>query len=252
MDLHLKLWLLLASSALTIADLNVNSYVPQLTLRSMSGKVTATTFVLEQPQCVLTQYGSNNVWLIVANSAATSQITDLTTLVPYSSFATKGYYFTLKTIGTDYQCPSTDNSIISTIRVGADSVCTDTYCNGPLPNPGPYRVKYVVLNGNILVGQSQWSGLITLRAGRSPDTIDIWPGKRSGGMIVITSILSLLLAILLACLVAAFLSAKENLCGKKTPDTTQRLVIPEAIDMKNYKTHHVYAETEESALAKKV
>ncbi|XP_053563382.1 uroplakin-3b [Bombina bombina] len=240
MDLHQNFWLLLTLFGSSLAD--ITTYVPQLTLKPIHGKVTATTFALEQPQCIFNGFLDKEIWLVVANKSAVKGITDanLRVPVPYSSLQSNGYYHTIKSIGSDYPC-SNDQLIFKSMRVGAEAACSDdSFCNGPLNIPGAYRVKFVVLNGNTLLGQTLWSSSITLNTAKSSDVIDAWPGRRSGGMIVITSILSILIGLLLASLVAAIVYGSKALIGvtktekKQEPDK-------EVIGLRKYTTHHSYS-----------
>lgn len=50
-------------------------YTPQITAWDLEGKVTATTFSLEQPRCVLDGHASvaNTIWLVVAFSNGVSR-----------------------------------------------------------------------------------------------------------------------------------------------------------------------------------
>lgn len=50
-------------------------YTPQITAGDLEGKVTATTFSLEQPRCVLDGHAraADTVWLVVAFSNGVSQ-----------------------------------------------------------------------------------------------------------------------------------------------------------------------------------
>lgn len=50
-------------------------YTPQITSWDLEGKVTATTFSLEQPRCVLDGHASaaDSVWLVVAFSNGVSR-----------------------------------------------------------------------------------------------------------------------------------------------------------------------------------
>ncbi|XP_077324023.1 uroplakin-3b-like [Lithobates pipiens] len=234
MIISIKLWLLVSLSSVA-ADLT--SYVPQLTNSPIPGRVTASTFALDQPQCLFGSNSSNTVWLVVATSTASVDNLLLQVIKSYSVFSRTGYYHTFEKPETFYGCDSTPKYV----RVGDDSVCsvTDTYCNKYLPQ-GIYKVKFVVFNNaSALIDQTSWSGLITLNAGMDPARIDTWPGARSGCMIVITSILSILLAVVFAALIGTFIIGSKNLpCF--TPKTPNKPIpIPQEIDMKNYKTHHV-------------
>ncbi|XP_005379541.1 PREDICTED: uroplakin-3a isoform X2 [Chinchilla lanigera] len=90
------------------------------------------------------------------------------------------------------------------IRVGDNRTCLWDpnfwgLCNAPLSAATAYRFKYVLVNVStgLVQDESLWSDAIRTnqRGNRAPSTatpyaaIDTWPGRRSGGMIVITSIL---------------------------------------------------------------
>ncbi|XP_044141542.1 uroplakin-3b [Bufo gargarizans] len=233
MSFHVQLWLLVTLSAVA-ADYSF--YTPQLTAKSLTGKITATTFVLDKPQCVFTS--NNAVWLIVANStvAAGLKDTQLSTAPFYSLSASSAYYRILGDSESTYPC----NNEAQFIRVGNDTSCSGTSnCNGPLPSPGQYQVKFVVVNPNMdLVDQTSWSPIIRLSQGKVSSSIDTWPGRRSGGMIVITSILSILLATFVVCLIGTFIVGRKNIiCCKKTENI--EYPVPQALDMKDYKTHNI-------------
>ncbi|XP_069829072.1 uroplakin-3b-like [Dendropsophus ebraccatus] len=227
MAFHIQLWLLVTLSAVA-AD-----YIPQLADNSVQGRVTATTFILVKPQCYFNQGSAFNVWVIVANSTAQLDNAALSKSAPYSSFSSSGYYRTLRMTADSYPC----NSVADYLRVGSDLSCFDNdNCNGPLTSPGPYRVKFVVLNAaNTLVDQTSWSAPITLRQGKTSAIIDTWPGRRSGGMIVITTILSILLASFLLCLIGTFIVGRENVICCKTEK--KELTVPPPVNIKDYKTH---------------
>ncbi|XP_053786268.1 uroplakin-3b isoform X4 [Desmodus rotundus] len=76
-------------------------YTPQITAWDLEGKVTATTFSLEQPRCVLDSHASaaSTVWLVVAFSNASRDFQNPTTLaeIPASPqlLTTDGHYMTL-------------------------------------------------------------------------------------------------------------------------------------------------------------
>ncbi|XP_075706538.1 uroplakin-3b [Rhinoderma darwinii] len=232
MSFHSLLWLLFTLSAVAV---DISYYTPQLTISPLQGRVTVSTFILDNPQCLFDRTSSNVVWLIVANQTVILSDSDFTKSAPYSSFERLGYYRTLNNIESSYPC----NSEPQYIRVGNDYPCTGPdNCNGPLTSPGPYRVKFVVItSASTVMNQTQWSYPITLRQGKMASGIDTWPGGRSGGMIVITSILSILLATFLVCLIGTFIVGRKNLtCCKKNEKIES--TIPQALNMKNYKTHH--------------
>ncbi|KAM5180670.1 uroplakin-3b-like [Mantella aurantiaca] len=228
----ITLWLLVSLSAV-VADFT--SYIPQLTNSPIPGRITASTFVLDKPQCLFGKNSDNTVWLIVARSTVTLSDTELKSPIPYSSFNTANYYFTFNNLETFYNC----SSLPEYIRVG-DAACTSTFCNAPLPK-GTYKVKFVVIDSKgTLVDKTNWSGLITLREGKDSAGLDTWPGRRSGAMIVITTILSVLLAAVFACLLGTLIVGRKNLsCFRKKTEQTKQKPIPQEIDLKNYNTHHL-------------
>lgn len=57
-------------SPLSCTAIDLIPYAPQITGWDLGGKVTATTFSLEQPRCVFDEHASTNdtIWLVVAFS----------------------------------------------------------------------------------------------------------------------------------------------------------------------------------------
>ncbi|NXC38132.1 UPK3A protein, partial [Penelope pileata] len=99
-------------------------------------------------------------------------------------------------------------------RVGDDVTCLYDpnfldICNPPLAPDTTYRFKYVLVDNTdgIMKDQTLWSDPIKTKRAKLPMKIDTWPGGRSGGMIVITSILSVLMFLLLAGFLASVFSA---------------------------------------------
>ncbi|KAG8451734.1 hypothetical protein GDO86_003796 [Hymenochirus boettgeri] len=209
---YLKLCLLIATTDVICSD--VSTYIPKVAA-SIQGNVTLSTFVLEQPQCIFTdQYPTEDVWLVVALNSVEPLLTDkdLSTPVSYSSFPTNKFYHTLNVHGFDYPCFNSSVNTLALLQVGSEVNCSNSFCNGPLTSPGPYRVRFVVLNNGVIVAKSNRSDLITLPQAKNASMIDPWPTSRSGGMIVITVILSILLAILLSCLIFALCFGSKNIC----------------------------------------
>ncbi|XP_064510131.1 uroplakin-3a isoform X1 [Pseudopipra pipra] len=118
-------------------------------------------------------------------------------------------------------------------RVGDDGTCLYDpnfldVCNPPLAPGTTYRFKYVLVESTegIVKDQTLWSDPIKTRRVKLPLQVDTWPGRRSGAMIVITSILSVLLFLLLAGILAAVSSAVMRPEGPSaetrcTPQTAQ-------------------------------
>uniref|UniRef100_A0A8C9L8Z0 Uroplakin 3B n=1 Tax=Pavo cristatus TaxID=9049 RepID=A0A8C9L8Z0_PAVCR len=170
------------------------SYIPALAGADLGGRVTGSTFVLEQPRCIFDKYDSADIWLVVATEA----VLPFTT-IPIPHFpANTSAYLTLGAMQYHYRCPE-PNGELTVLRVGSETSCANNTsvpnCNGPLPGPGPY---WWVVRNNFFSEMSviQWHARQTPS---SPGT----GGGRSGAMIAITAILSVLLAILLAALLAA-------------------------------------------------
>uniref|UniRef100_A0A8C3U9P2 Uroplakin 3B n=1 Tax=Catharus ustulatus TaxID=91951 RepID=A0A8C3U9P2_CATUS len=206
-------------------------YVPRVPPTALLGKVTASTFALERPRCVFDGHAdaSDAVWLAVAFANASAAFRN-----PLSRTAFQGFpdpvraYMTLNATLANYPCPKPAGEI-TVLRVGSETSCaqdvTRPTCNGPLPSPGPYRVKFLALEGSVPVAETGWSKPIKLREGTAARPAPA-PSPHAG-MIAITTILSILFAILLAGLVAmlVFWSTFSK---------------PESVTVRRYNTHHVY------------
>uniref|UniRef100_A0A670JX34 Uroplakin 3B n=1 Tax=Podarcis muralis TaxID=64176 RepID=A0A670JX34_PODMU len=137
-------------------------YTPRLTSKDLAGKITSSTFTLEQPRCVFNKFvtATDEIWLLVARSSGT--LCEL----PYQSFENNSCYMTLGTAPANYPCPAEESSKLTVLRVGNEVDCkTDPArpdCNGPLPEPGPYRVKFLAFNSGGPIAESRWSDPITL------------------------------------------------------------------------------------------
>ncbi|NXI01956.1 UPK3B protein, partial [Pachycephala philippinensis] len=187
------------------------TYKPVLTQSpALEGLKTASTFVLDQPRCVFGDYDNADIWLVVAldKAASTFNITARpgTPETAFQNFPDPVHaYLTLNATLANYPCPKTPGDI-TVLRVGSETSCAEDparpTCNGPLPGPGPYRVKFLALEGSEPVAVTDWSAPITLKTAKPPSSISTTDGGHSAGMIAITTILSILFAILLAGLVA--------------------------------------------------
>ncbi|KAM9176791.1 uroplakin-3b-like [Mergus octosetaceus] len=170
-------------------------YEPRVPPGALLGKVTATTFALERPCCIFHRLAnaSDTVWLVVAfaNASATFRNPPSRADVPlYEGLPTAHAYMTLETAAAVYAC-SVPGPVL---RVGGDAACGgqhgQTACNGPLPSPGPYRVKFLVMGCHGPKAETRWSDPILLRRARSPSTVDPAPTQRSSDVVVIASILA--------------------------------------------------------------
>uniref|UniRef100_A0A8C3RUZ1 Uroplakin 3B n=1 Tax=Chelydra serpentina TaxID=8475 RepID=A0A8C3RUZ1_CHESE len=245
-----RLWQLLGDSLRVFVPPETVPYTPQITAKSLEGKLTATTFTLDQPICIFDQYvnSTDDIWLVVAFTNATSHFKNPTSKIqipPYQKLSTALHYMTLKTSLAFFPCA--ENRAESVLRVGSDTSCKDDrsleYCNGPLPRPGPYRVKFLILDTNGSKAETRWSQQIMLKQGHKASSIDTWPGRRSGTMVVITSILSSFIGILLrgpCCSPAASLWV---LCSFKLWRREEPAVPEEpragSFRERQYDTHHI-------------
>ncbi|KAI4531907.1 hypothetical protein MG293_018421 [Ovis ammon polii] len=131
-------------------SLELIPYTPRITAWDLEGKVTATTFSLEQPRCVLDGHSSaaDTVWLVVAFNNASRVFQNPQTLaeIPASPrLLTDGHYMTLPLTMDQLPCedPAGGSGRAPVLRVGNDAGCLadlhqPRYCNAPLPGPGPY------------------------------------------------------------------------------------------------------------------
>ncbi|NXQ58909.1 UPK3B protein, partial [Anthoscopus minutus] len=213
-------------------------YVPQVSPMALLGKVTATTFALERPRCVFDGHAdaSDAVWLAVAFANASAAFRNPLSRadVPlYQQLPTARSYMTLETAATAYSCSAPSPAVL---RVGSDTACRDQGrqdpCNGPLPSPGPYRVKFLLMGCGGPKAETRWSEPILLRRAASPSTIDPAPPRRGSAVVVIASILASLGAALATAVLGA-LGAKVwgSLCHQDLgTDTFIR---------RSYRTHHI-------------
>ncbi|XP_060029448.1 uroplakin-3b isoform X2 [Erinaceus europaeus] len=156
--------------------LELVAYTPQITAWDLEGKVTATTFSLEQPRCVLDGHARANdtIWLVVAFSNASTGFRNPQSLadIPASPrLLTHGHYMTLPLALAQLPCedPVERNGGVPVLRVGNDPGCLADlwqlrhYCNAPLPGPGPYRVKFLLMDAKgTPQAETRWSDPITL------------------------------------------------------------------------------------------
>ncbi|NWY18797.1 UPK3B protein, partial [Aphelocoma coerulescens] len=240
-------------------------YVPHVPPMALLGKVTATTFALERPRCVFDGHAdaSDAVWLAVAfangehsllrqgqgtwgpslqpltchlccaASATFRNPRSRADVPPYKQLPTAHSYMTLETAAAAYSCLAPRSPVL---RVGDDTACRDQGrqdpCNGPLPSPGPYRVKFLLMGCRGPKAETRWSEPILLRRAVSPGTIDPAPTRRGSDVVVIASILASLGAVLATAVLGA-LGAKVwgSLCHKDLGT--------DAFIRRSYRTHHI-------------
>ncbi|NXE49588.1 UPKL2 protein, partial [Casuarius casuarius] len=218
------------------------NYVPTLANETLEGRVTASTFTLEQPRCVFTDaQPGTRIWLVVALDAGRwdfdAGTAPETPQLAFQTFPSNTAYATLGTSIASYPCPPRPGDI-TVLRVGSETACRSNpkrpSCNGPLSGPGPYRVKFIAWDNVTAQAQTHWSEPITLKTALKADNLPVTAGRRSTGMIILTAILSILFAVLLACLVALLASCSNSYGGSSIFSK------PDAVTVRRYNTHHVY------------
>ncbi|XP_073526656.1 uroplakin-3b-like [Phyllobates terribilis] len=245
MDLLLKLGLLLLGVTATLAE--VRYYIPQVTTKSVLGRLTNNSFALDEPQCIFHLYNTTDVWLVVALNTVIPRLTvnDLSNPSDYKLFPTKHYYHIYQQPAATYPCADTVPKPKALIPVGIEMYCGNvSFCNGILTENGPYRVKFVLLNNTTLARETRWSEKFNLLTGKNTSTIDTGIGRYSAGMIVIVVILSVLLAFLLAFLIAAISLGSKDICWCRTIDNEGFLAKEELyldeFNIPPYRPHSIY------------
>ncbi|KAM5172991.1 uroplakin-3a [Mantella aurantiaca] len=205
-------WLLQNNLAVAVVPLLASSNICKF-------NPTQTTIALEKPYCFYINPNPVNVYLLVVRNDA------LNATFSNGSFTTTAGGYSAPYVAAIFSNPNCINTPTASqiynitqvqatldkyvVRVGNDSSCFNVYpCNKPLQSNTAYRFSYAFYNSSStnLVFQSDWSPPIYTKQGKDSGNIDTWPGRRSGGMIVITSILSVLTFFVLAGLVAAVIS----------------------------------------------
>ncbi|XP_036910712.1 uroplakin-3b-like protein 2 [Sturnira hondurensis] len=216
------------------------NYVPQLSNATLAGTLTQSTFTLEQPRGQFSHLNISDfdpIWLVVARSNAFQNFTAPQrvedTPVP-ADFPQSGYYLTLMAHRALYPSSQPVNQL-RVLRVGNDTSCSATMrgCNHPLPGPGPYRVKFLVMSDKRPVAETEWSNDIHLLQAKA---FQAAPGSRSAGAVVIIALLSILLTVLLSALLALLIYTCYDTCG-----STSISGQGESVCMRRYKPHHLFS-----------
>ncbi|CAH7256709.1 uroplakin-3b-like protein 1 [Phodopus roborovskii] len=227
----LLLLLLLVTLVQPGAGLESIHYVPQLYNATLLGRLTQSTFTLEQP---LGQFENGSlsdpdpIWLVVAHSNSTQNFAAPQKVEDKhapAGFDRNGYYLTLKANRVQYQGRQV-SSQLRVLRVGNDTNCSLELpgCNSPLPGAGPYRVKFLAMSPKGPVAETEWSEEIYLQQAQ---TVPGDPGFRSKSTVVIIAFLSILLVVLLVLVISA--------CCWKTPVSGPG----EQVHLRQYHTHHM-------------
>lgn len=214
----LLLWALLALGCLRCGwTVNLQPQLASVTFAT--NNPTLTTVALEKPLCMFDSSeplsGTYNVYLyamvdsassrnvsVQSNSgtplSATSQQTQGGRSGPYRAAAFDltpcGDLPSLDAVGDVTRASEILNAYL--VRVGDNGTCLwdpnfQGLCNSPLSAATEYRFKYVLVNMStgLVQDETLWSDPIRTNRPIPYSVIDTWPGRRSGGMIVITSIL---------------------------------------------------------------
>ncbi|XP_060115551.1 uroplakin-3b-like [Heteronotia binoei] len=238
--------LLLLASVGTFAQIEVIQYVPRVTDQVMEGKVTASTFALASPNCVFDSLvnATDEIWLVVTFTNATSSFknpTNLQEIPPYENLYSTHAYMTMKSTISHYPCDK--DKAGSVLRVGNESTCKNdnslTPCNGPLPSPGTYRVKFIAMDSKGSKAETRWSGPITLNKAQAWQTVDTWPGRRSGDMIVITVILSILCGVVTLGFLCTVCYECFKLRQNGPPENVEQQRQEDPFPRSHYDTHHI-------------
>ncbi|NXK14304.1 UPK3B protein, partial [Herpetotheres cachinnans] len=213
-------------------------YVPRVPPTALPGKLTATTFALERPCCVFDRHAnaSDAVWLAVAfaNASAAFRNPPSQADVPlYEQLPTTHSYMTLETTASAYACSALGRALL---RVGGDTACrgqgNQDPCNGPLPSPGPYRVKFLVMGCHGPKAETRWSEPILLPRASSLSTIDPTPARHSSDVVIIASILASLGAVLAAAVLGAVGAEVWGSLHRRDSGTG-------TFAHRSYRTHHI-------------
>uniref|UniRef100_M3YXT9 Uroplakin 3A n=1 Tax=Mustela putorius furo TaxID=9669 RepID=M3YXT9_MUSPF len=242
------LWALLALGCLRLG-VGVNLQPQLASMTFATNNPTLTTVALEKPLCMFDSSaaldGTDEIYLYVLVDLASSRNasvqddsrTPLSSTFQQTEGGRRGPY---KAVAFDLSpcsdLPSLDalgdvaraSEILNAylVRVGANGTCLSDpnfwgLCNPPLSAATEYRFKYVLVNTStgLVQDQTLWSDPIRTNRLTPYSAIDTWPGRRSGGMIVITSILgSLPFFLLVAFAGAVVLSLLDT--GSSDRETT--------------------------------
>lgn len=220
---------------------------------------TLTTVALEKPLCMFDSsaalHGTYEVYLYVLVDSASSRNASVqdSTKTPLSSTPqeTEGgrtgpYKAAAFDLSPCSDLPSLDavrdvsqaSEILNAylVRVGINGTCLSDpnfrgLCNPPLSAATEYRFKYVLVNisTGLVQDQTLWSDPVRTNRLTPYSAIDTWPGRRSGGMIVITSILGSLPFFLLVGFAGAIVLSLMDMGGADGEMTHDSQITQEAV-----------------------
>ncbi|XP_006888096.1 PREDICTED: uroplakin-3a isoform X1 [Elephantulus edwardii] len=258
------LWALLVLGCLRLGS--AVDLQPQLaSVTFATNNPTLTTVALEKPLCIFDSsaelIGTYEVYLYVLAETASlrnASVQDHTGAPLSSTFRqTEGGYTgpyraaafqlqscsdlpSLDAVGDVSQASEILNAYL--VKVGANRTCLfdpnfQGLCNPPLLAATEYRFKYVLVNTStgLVQDQTLWSDPIRTNQLTPYSAIDTWPGRRSGGMIVITSILGSLPFFLLVGFAGAIVLSFVDL-GSPDGETTHDSQITQEVVPKSLGT----------------
>ncbi|CAI5795023.1 Uroplakin 3B [Podarcis lilfordi] len=239
------LLLLLLAAGGTVTGIETISYTPSVSNKPLEGKTTQSTFALTLPHCIFDRFAnaSDSIWLVVTYANATARFKNPKTpqeIPPYEALFTSHGYMTMKSTPAQYCKASNPNTVL---RVGGESSCknddTQTSCNGPLPSPASFRVKFLIMDSKGPKAETKWSAPIPLKGGEAWETVDTWPGRRSGDMIVITTILSALCGVVTIGFLSTVSYECFKLCRPGPPENQEEPPRQDPFQGSRYDTHHI-------------
>ncbi|XP_037669671.1 uroplakin-3b-like protein 1 [Choloepus didactylus] len=221
------------------------SYVPWLSSTALAGRLTQSTFALEQPWGQFSHPAISDVdaiWLVVAHSNggcswgrpwfSFCEPRRAEDAPAPANFPEGGYHLTMRAPWALYLGSQAGNQL-RVLCMGNDTCCSPTMkgCNHPLPGPGPYRVKFLVMNDRGPVAETQWSNETHLQPPEAPQAA---PRPRSTGTVIIVTLLSVLLTVLLTALLALLLHTCFSSCGSMSVSGPG-----ESACSRRYDSHHM-------------
>ncbi|XP_019507220.1 PREDICTED: uroplakin-3a isoform X2 [Hipposideros armiger] len=252
------LWALLALGCLRLCS-GVNLQPQMASVTFATNNPTLSTVALEKPLCMFDSTvalsGPYQVYLYVLVDSASSrnasvqddtqtplsstfQQTDGGRTGPYKAsafdLAPCSDLPSLAAVGDVSRASEILNAYL--IRVGTNVACLSdpnfqSVCNPPLSAATEYRFKYVLVNMStgLVQDQTLWSDPIRTNRLTPYSVIDTWPGRRSGGMIVVTSILGSLPFFLLLGFVGAIVLSLIDMGGSDGETTHDSQITQEAV-----------------------
>ncbi|XP_066217390.1 uroplakin-3a [Saccopteryx leptura] len=253
-----SLWVLLALGCLRLCSaVNLQPQLASVTFAT--NNPTLTTVALEKPFCMFDSTaalnGTYEIYLYVLVDSARSRnasVQDTTNTPLRSTFQQteggrtgpyKAAVFdltpcsdlpNLDAVGDVSQASEILNAYL--IRVGTNGTCLSDpnfqgLCNPPLSPATAYRFKYVLVNMStgLVQAHTLWSDPIWTNQLSPHLAIDTWPGRRSGGMIVITSILGSLPFFLLLGFAGAIILSLVDMGSSDGETTHDSQITQEAV-----------------------